>query len=290
MNYFSFLLFVQIVAASNIWMNIDVKKIDRKQCIVDETSWGAETAGCQQMSYMTIDERILPNHERRSTSFEHISGSSRPTVTHWPRGKLSDWMLSIQFISVDPVYGIARTCDRSGYVRVFENVTEDVQFVDKIVKIQGQCFTATVQVQASLDICPWCIEESASTETTTTTTQKPINNQMETQFLMISMLFLSIICVCALIGVAVLLILYITDRKGISKSSTTSSNLSLPIYQLPQPTVSRCGSFAGKAGILAAFPNDSTLLNWKEYNVEEQWISQRVYSECSSPDSGTDTL
>ncbi|UMM22730.1 hypothetical protein L5515_003801 [Caenorhabditis briggsae] len=221
---YMFLMILLNTVHAELWMHVNVVSVERKACPIDETSWGTETNGCASMSYMTLDERIVPHHERRSSSFEYVNGIPRPTVTHWPKGRLADWMISIQFISVDPVYGLARTCDRSGYIRVFQNEISNLnfqpEFVEKTLQIQGQCFTATVKVQASSDVCPWCVDESKTTTTTTTTTLTP-SSSPEALFsfdsnntsVLIAMVVLAIFSFLALTATTALLVVYIIDRK-----------------------------------------------------------------------------
>ncbi|CAL2036512.1 unnamed protein product [Caenorhabditis brenneri] len=218
------ILFTLKSAYADMWMHINVLSVERKACPNDETSWGTETGGCATMSYMTLDERILPHHERRSSSFEYVNGIVRPTVTHWPKGRLADWMISIQFISVDPVYGLARTCDRSGYIRAFQNetssTTEATEFMEKTLKIQGQCFVASVKIQSSNEVCPWCVDESKTTTTTTTAlpefttiSEEYFSFDSSNSSILIVMIILAIFSFLALTATIVLLIVYIMDRK-----------------------------------------------------------------------------
>uniref|UniRef100_A0A8R1HYD2 C2 domain-containing protein n=1 Tax=Caenorhabditis japonica TaxID=281687 RepID=A0A8R1HYD2_CAEJA len=269
---FTFTLLTIPLIGAEMWMHVSVQSIDRKPCPSDETSWGTETAGCAAMSYMTLDERILPHHERRSSSFEHINGVVRPTVTHWPKGRIADWMISIQFISVDPVYGLARTCDRSGYIRVFQNESNqdfEKEFVEKTVKIQGQCFSATVLVQASHEVCPWCVDSSKTTEApTTTTTETPTTVsplglffQTENSFLLSTMLILALFSFLALLSTTVLLIIYVCDRRKNAENNN--------IFEMPLPQAN--STIIVKSDSTAPFSTKSSE-KWSEYG-SETWSS-----------------
>lgn len=200
------------VSAGDLWIRVDVKTIDKKLCGLDNPAWSADNSGCSSLSHMTLEERMLPTHERRSTSYEHIDGVSRPTVTYWPTGRFQDWMLAINFISVDPVYGIARTCDRSGYVRVFQNFTESLEEAEeRLVKIEGQCFTALVLVRSSKGVCPWCTDNiKVANEAPLNKEQKKVQHE---QLLLIVVLILTVITAVSLTGSAVVLCLFMCKRQ-----------------------------------------------------------------------------
>ncbi|CAI2349767.1 unnamed protein product [Caenorhabditis sp. 36 PRJEB53466] len=267
--FFISLLIVLIFVPSafcDTWVHVNVQKVERKTCPIDETSWGTETTGCAAMSYMTLDERILPHHERRSSSFEYINGVARPTVTHWPKGRLADWMLSIQFISVDPVYGLARTCDRSGYVRVFQNESSETpEFVERTIQIQGQCFVAEVRVQASTEVCPWCVNESKSTTTSTTTESAPTTTIAPSAWfsldgsnasLLVVTLVLAFFSFLALVATAVLLVVYIIDRRK------------QDIFEMPPPQANSTILYKSDTAPLGT----KSLDRWAEYG-SETWSS-----------------
>ncbi|CAA97780.1 C2 domain-containing protein [Caenorhabditis elegans] len=254
-----------------MWLHVNVLSVERKPCPIDETSWGTETSGCATMSYMTLDERILPHHERRSSSFEYINGIARPTVTHWPKGRLNDWMVSIQFVSVDPVYGLARTCDRSGYIRVFQNSTgETPEFLERTLQIQGQCFMSTVKVQASNTVCPWCVDDSQTTTTTTvtpappSTTFSPFFGTSNNTSLLIGMLILAFFSLLALTSTTVLLCVYISDRKK-------PEFFDMP---LPQANSTVLGGRSSDTGL---FTTKSSSERWTEYGCEP-WSSFQPFN------------
>ncbi|CAB3401745.1 unnamed protein product [Caenorhabditis bovis] len=260
-------------ALADTWMKVNIKKIEHKPCSFDKTSWGFETGGCAKMNYMTLDERILLSHERRSTSFEHIDGVLRPTVTYWPHTRLQDWMLSIQFIAVDPSYGIARTCDLSGFVKVFEDY-EDGDEIGKLAErdldIEGQCFVARVNVQASKGICPWCVEEAKPAELlqpSSTTTPDPMASLATSNpFLLIAMVSLTLITVLALFGTGVILICYIAERRP------ASPNASHPTYELPSPVSKSTLTTSRRKISQSTWTTSTSSENWCELPTE-RWIS-----------------
>ncbi|KAF1762123.1 hypothetical protein GCK72_010385 [Caenorhabditis remanei] len=285
-----------------MWIHVNVVSIERKACPIDETSWGTETSGCASMSYMTLDERILPHHERRSSSFEYVNGIARPTVTHWPKGRLADWMVSIQFISVDPVYGLARTCDRSGYVRVFQNETLnwEREFSEKTLEIQGQCFIASVKVQASNEVCPWCVDDSKTTTKTTTTeipsTDSPaafLSFDSSNTSVLIVMSILASFSFLALTATTILLIVYIMDRKK-------PEYFDMPPPQANSTVLARndqIGLFTTKSSERWTEYGSEAWASFQPLNVEAAFISPRdtcVYrvtqEEDDSSDSGNASL
>ncbi|CAD6190358.1 unnamed protein product [Caenorhabditis auriculariae] len=204
---------------ADVWVKLTVVKFERKPCTRDMQMPECVAA----MNHMTLEQQMLPSHARRITTLDIVNGESSSIWTHFVEGRIADWAVSLQFLGIDPVYGILRTCDTSAFVRVFHDAPKassdgnavigelndevDGQNQEKTIRIEGHCFVATIQVQAQRDICPWCVDNVSTTPSAVVSTLNPVEerNAMFSLITMLVLLTIGVVSSCSSIVLAILL-------------------------------------------------------------------------------------
>uniref|UniRef100_A0A0N5AYJ1 Autophagy-related protein 27 n=1 Tax=Syphacia muris TaxID=451379 RepID=A0A0N5AYJ1_9BILA len=200
-------------------------------------------------------------------------------VGHWTEGASEGVSVAIEIAGFDNTYGFPRACDSSVFVHFYLSQTqENKEFASlqtpvkqKVFKLFGACFTATISFSVYADKSPWCNQDKdqykESTEANDAVTEEEKGNNAFTLALITFVVFLAVVFVMVIIFLTMIVLQKLPLKQAAIRSFVKKDLKSRPASIVNPYWISENLDFQRASSMQASTRTSNISLGCSSYQV-----------------------